>query len=413
MNTKLLLLSLALHFACQAHAFYSRNTVYDENIMSLQAVVNSDWLSPAVMTLGSSDVLNISFDELSHDYIRYTYHIDHCEADWSLSEGIFESDYLRGFNDNVIDDFETSVNTTVLYTHYTFSIPNDRCRLTLSGNYRLTICDEDGNAAATVDFMVAEKTMTLGLGVTTNTDIDVRGSHQQVLLTLNYDNVDVTNPEEQLYTVVMKNDCPEEVRINVKPDIKNNKGMQWNHCRDLIFDGGNEYYKYEVLDVSHATLGLESVTWDGEYFNAWVNTTKPRSNYLYDEDADGAFYIRNSDNIDNDITSDYIFVHYRHKSPLLTKGLRVEGRWTSDADKTFYDMNYDGAEEMYYTEVLQKQGYYSYRYVMVDENGAISAPYNEGSFYQTENRYQGYVYFKGRGERTWRLVAYRQTIYKP
>ena len=38
-------------------------------------------------------------------------------------------------------------------------------------------------------------------------------------------------------------------------------------------------------------------------------------------------------------------------------------------------------------------------------NGGI--PASEGSFYQTENRYQALAYFKGASDRTWRLVAYR------
>jgi hypothetical protein len=32
----------------------------------------------------------------------------------------------------------------------------------------------------------------------------------------------------------------------------------------------------------------------------------------------------------------------------------------------------------------------------------------EGSFYQTENRYQAFVYYKGVSERTWRLAGYQQ-----
>ena len=76
---------------CQANG---RNTIYDTNVKTLQVVVNKDWLSPAVMELKSSDVLHISFDEMSHDYHRFVYKIEHCEADWSVSDGLFESDYI-------------------------------------------------------------------------------------------------------------------------------------------------------------------------------------------------------------------------------------------------------------------------------------------------------------------------------
>ena len=66
-------------------------------------------------------------------------------------------------------------------------------------------------------------------------------------------------------------------------------------------------------------------------------------------------------------------------------------------------MRYDGAKGIYYTQLLQKQGYYSYQYLT--EDGSI--PSAAGSFYQTENRYQALVYYKGIGERAWRLVGYR------
>ena len=51
------------------------NQILDSHIKSLQAVVNYNWTSLPVMRLGSDDVLNISFDELSHDYHRYVYEI--------------------------------------------------------------------------------------------------------------------------------------------------------------------------------------------------------------------------------------------------------------------------------------------------------------------------------------------------
>ena len=60
--------------------------IYDPQIRSLQAVVNQDWLSPVVMRLGTDDVLNVAFDELSHQYHRYIYKVEHCEVDWTPSE---------------------------------------------------------------------------------------------------------------------------------------------------------------------------------------------------------------------------------------------------------------------------------------------------------------------------------------
>lgn len=388
----------------------AENRIYDSQIKSLQTVVNQDWLSPTIMRLYGNDHLHVSFDELSHDYHRYIYRLEHCEADWSSSEELFDTDWLEGFNDNVIEDFEHSINTTVAYTHYQLTIPNDRCRLKMSGNYRLHVIDEDqGNEILTVEFMITEQAMNLSMAISTNTDIDTNLSHQQVSFGLKYGSLSVTDPQEQLQTVVMQNNREDNWRWNVRPSAVSQNGQEWKHRKELIFDGGNEYRKFEVLDPSHPTMGIDRISWDGEYYQAFPFISEPRPNYLYDEDADGSFYIRNSDNRENDITSDYVWVNYRLKSPYMTDGsIVIDGRWTTEDPET-YVMEYDEASKLYTTSILQKLGYYSYQYLWVTDDGMTHPLSSEGNFYQTENRYQVLVYYKGVGERTWRLVAFSQS----
>ena len=381
-------------------------------IRSLQVVANQDWLSPPVIRLGSDEVIHVAFDELSHNFHRYVYRLEHCEEDWTPSEEIFESDWLEGFNDNIIDDYQNSVNTTVAYTHYTLQIPNERCRLTMSGNYRLHILDEDqeGEEVAVAEFRVTEESMTLLLAATTNTDIDTNGSHQQLSMSLGFGSNVVTRPDEQIRTVVMQNQQEDNLRRNVGPNLTSTNGLEWTHNRQLIFQGGNEYHKFEVLDPSHPTMGIDFIRWDGPYFQVWPYLNEPRPNYIYDEDADGAFYIRNSDNVENDTASDYVWINYRLKAPRLPEGcVVIDGQWATSADDRYqYVMTYNEAESLYTARILQKQGYYSYQYLWLKDDGTTHLLPSEGNFFETENRYQAFVYYKGTGERTWRLVAYRQ-----
>ena len=241
----------------------AENRIYVPQVKSLQAVVNQDWLSPAVMRLHSDDQLHVSFDELSHDHHRYLYRIERCEADWSAAEEVFESDWLEGFNDNIVEDYQHSINTVVPYTHYSIIFPNERCQLT------------------------------------TNTDIDVNQTHQQLTMGLRFCDLVVSNPEEQLQMVITQNGQRFNKRQNIRPTSVNHHGLEWQHCRDLIFDAGNEYRKYEILDTSHPTMGIEHITWDGTHYQAFPFIDEPRPYYIYDQDADGAFYIRNSDNREN------------------------------------------------------------------------------------------------------------------
>ena len=389
------------------------SVVNDPQVKTLQVVVNQDWLSPPVMRLGSSDVLNIGFDELSHNFHRYVYRLEHCEADWSPSEDIFESDWLEGFNDNVIEDYENSLNTTVLYTHYSLQIPNDRCRLKMSGNYRLYVYDEDGDSDDPVlcaEFRVVEPLMNVGVSITTNTDIDFNQSHQQVSMTVNYNGLTITNEEEQIRTVVMQNGREDNQKVNVRPNYVRVGQMKWEHNRGLIFDAGNEYHKFEVLDVSHPTMGIERMVWDGEHYQAYPFVSSPRRNYLYDYDANGSFYIRNSDNIENDRTCDYVYVNYKlMPAEPYNADVIIDGNWTTEESGT-YIMTYDEQDKSYNARILQKQGYYSYQYLLRDKDGQTSIMPEEGSFFETENRYQAFVYYKGVSERTWRLLGYQQIV---
>ena len=381
--------------------------VYDPQVKSLQAVVNQNWQSLPVMKLNSADRLHIGFDELSHDYHRYICHIERCEADWTTASEVFESDWLNGFNDLIIDDYDHSINTTVPYTHYQFTLPNDQCHLKMSGNYRLHIQEDGTNEdVLTVEFMVTEQSMQLSMSATTNTDIDTNDRHQQVTMSIGYMGHSVTQPDDQIQTVVMQNGREDNCRRNVRQAFVNQNGMEWSHAMELIFDAGNEYRKYEILDPTHPTMGIDYIRWDGEYYQVFPFVSEPRPNYLYDEDANGAFYIRNSDNRENDIISDYVWVNYRLKSnPAIDGHIVIDGMWTTEADDT-YRLTYDEGTGMYTATILQKQGYYSYQYLWEDHSGIRRPLPSEGNFYQTENRYQAFVYYKEVGGRTWRLTAF-------
>ena len=62
---------------------------------------------------------------------------------------------------------------------------------------------------------------------------------------------------------------------------------------------------------------------------------------------------------------------------------------------------------------MQKLGYYNYQFLMADLDGTTHRMPEEGSFFQTENRYEAFVYYRGTGERSWRLVGFNEITLKP
>ena len=158
----LIIITLCLCVSMQAQ----RHIIYSPDIASLQVVAGIRWMNMPIIRLGSPEVININFDELSHTYHRYTYKLVHLEADFTESDGLFPSDYMRGTGYQTIEDTGESINTYQLYTHYSLQIPNEECHITMSGNYRLDIYDDNSDSDTPVMkifFMVYEDKVPVGL----------------------------------------------------------------------------------------------------------------------------------------------------------------------------------------------------------------------------------------------------------
>ena len=413
MNIKKLLLLLVM-MPVSVLAWHS---IKMPNIKSLEVITNDDFEALPVIQLGSSDHIAIGFDELSHDYHRYVCHLEPCNPDWTPNDALFESEWLQGINDLTIDDYENSINTTTLYTHYTYQFPNEQMNIRMSGNYRLHIIDEDQQCdALVIEFRVVSPMMGISLAASANTDIDTNKSHQQVSMKVNYNGLHVTRPDDQIQVFVMQNGREDNMKTNVRPTGKTTQGLIWEHSMPLIFEAGNEYHKFEMLDPTHTTMGLSSIYWDQptKTWHAEPLPCEPRNSYTYDEDANGAFLLRNSDNYEAERTSEYIYVHYQLKPAPTYDHARVivNGRWTTESPDT-YQMTYNPVEQSYDVTVLQKLGYYNYQLLMVDMDGTTHALPEEGSYFQTENRYQAFVYYKGITDRAWQLAGFSEITYRP
>lgn len=387
--------------------------IYDtDHIRSLQLVAMDDPFLPPVMDIKTWQ-LTIGFDEMSHEYHRYLYHIDHCEADWTVSEDLFESNYLEGLNDQPIETYEKSFNTTQLYTHYTLSLPNEDTQLRLSGNYRVTIYEEDDeeNPIAVAEFSLVESKVTISTTVDANTDIDFQRSHQQVSLSIGYGSLRINDPERELHTYVIQNRRP-DLCVEAKPNIRKANGIEFTHQRELIFPASSECHKFELLDIHRVNLNVDNIRWFEPYFHATLYEDRPQHSYTYDQDANGAYYLRNANQEDEETTSEYVITHFRLKTAPLTGGdVYVHGNWCNNWPNDNYKMEYDEEAGEYHADLLLKQGYYNYRYLQLtgetNANGfpIASADRTDGNFYQTENEYLVLVYYKEPGGRYDKLVG--------
>lgn len=386
--------------------------ILSDDIHSLRIAVDGREERVPILTLNGGEQLQVSFDDLTHDYRRYTYQLEHCTYDFQTTENLFESEYLTSpTNEEIIQQYEQSLNTAVLYTHYSFSFPNATLRPRLSGNYRLTIFrDENGEKTPVVKtyFSIMEPLVNVAATASSNTDIDWQKAHQQVSMQIDTKGLPLTDAREELRTYVLQNRRWDNAVVNPPYTSQMGKVLAWEHCRELIFPAGNEYRKFETLSTRYATMRVDRLFQTDGIYHAAILADEVRPNYLYDEDQNGLSVIRTNDYSYPATEAEYIMTHFTLLTDELPgKRIFLDGRWTDGRFSPKYELHYNAEVKAYEADILLKQGYYSYQYLTTSQNKSTSGKTKdiEGDYFQTENEYTVLVYYSKNGDRYDRLVG--------
>ncbi|MBO7382893.1 MAG: DUF5103 domain-containing protein, partial [Muribaculaceae bacterium] len=180
--------------------------IFDSRFRTLETRLEGNFYAPAVIPLVGEDRIAISFDEIGEErsYLRYS--LVHCNADWQPSS-LVDAEYIDGFNEGKIEDYEYSQLTKTHYTHYSLFIPNDDMRPTKSGNYLLRVYDESDPDRTLLHtrFMISEYSMKINAEVTSRTDIDYNEHNQQLSIAVDIERSPVQNIMSDLRVRVEQN----------------------------------------------------------------------------------------------------------------------------------------------------------------------------------------------------------------
>ena len=402
---------LAIAASVAAYATDTRTAIFDSNFRSLRACTESNYYAPPVIELGGDDRVRIEFDEISPEMRYMRYSLLHCDANWQPSQ-LVESDYVDGFNEADIEEYDFSSGTFANYVHYGISLPNEDMPILLSGNYLLRVYPEEDseNTLLQVRFSIVEKAVDIFAEVTSRTDIDYNKSHQQVTVTVDTKDYRVENMYADLKVVVTQNARSDNEAIVTNPlRVSSNKAF-FEHDRKLIFPAGNEFRRFEMTTTNYIGMGIDRYAYHDPFYHAELKIDEPRcyGSYTYDQTQYGRFTIRESNAFDSNTGADYMIVHFALDIPRQSGGdIFVDGEFTQHNFTNANRMHFNEATNRYELDMPLKQGAYNYQYLWLPHGSkaALTAPI-EGDFYQTVNEYQIKVYNRRLGERYDRLIGY-------
>lgn len=400
---------------CMTSQVYRTQTL-NSQIKTLQLkVAGSADVERPIIELNSSEVYEISFDELSHESHTYTYTVYHCNADWTMSD-LNSNEYLQGFTTLDIDDYEYSLNTQQLYTHYRFSLPNDDMRLKLSGNYAVRIY-EDGDMEKTVAWVclsLVEPQVGISHVVRSNTDIELNKRFQQLDFDVNLKGYNVRDAFSELTILVRQNNRLDNEVYVTKPTFVESNRLRYMNNKNLIFEGGNEYRTVDILSEYILGTGVEKVSFDRTYYHAMLTPAEAMTNsYVTAYDVNGQMVVNRDGSDDSDVEADYMWVHFTFpmQQPFFDGMLYVGGDLNYNLLDKNSRMTYDNETRQYVYAQYLKQGGYNYQYWFLPKgNTKATLQRTEGSYWQTQNEYTIYVYHRAWGERYDKLVGYQSFL---
>jgi len=413
MSRTFILSILALLFICTAtkSAEIYRTEGKIPGIHSLLVRHSEDWMRPPILIQDQEGKIEIGFDEFSLNYRDLYYEVIYCEADWTRSR-LSSLDYMEGFNNIQLRSYATSFNTRRDYTHYKLTLPNEEVSFKLSGNYVVRFYDHDTEEElVTACFSIAENQVSISGSVEIDTDVAFRKDYQQVAFSINYPKYNINNPQTEVKVFVQQNRRPDTEVTGFQPTFLQSNKLVFQHKKELVFEAGNEYRRFEMVTTNNINMGVEKMEYIAPYYHIELQqpiTNRPLAGYVYNQDLNGRSFIRYDKATNSDVEADYLMAHFRLPMQQVIDGeMYVSGEFANNLYTDFNRMAYNELLQQYEAVLPMKQGVYDYQYIFVPNDGTRgTTKYTEGNYYETENEYLIMVYHRPMGGRYDKLIGY-------
>lgn len=384
------------------------------NIGTVQVFNPSKNDNTPIIRLNSNETLLFLFDDLDAGYKRYNYKIEHRNADWSES-GIFQSEFLVGINNDYVRTYKNSFNTYKRYTNYQIQFPNRDMNVKLGGNYLLKVyLNDENNPVFTKRFAVYEGNVDVGMSFSRFVNPSVKDINQKIQTVVSSGSQNFTESPDGGKLFIMKNNNWNDHTTDLSPDFTRTNQLTYNNVK-WTFEGGAEYNWFDTKNLDVPGLTTERNFRKDSVYHTVLRVDFPKYNLPYDDfgDVNGNFYIR-SNRYGNEYLAaseaDYTWIYFALDAFEDQNGLYqpyVVGAFNNWEISDNSKLKFNKDSQLWENEYFLKQGYYNYQYVVVNtKTKRVEPSYVSGSFWQTENMYQGLFYYRPWGGRYDILMGY-------
>ena len=389
---------------------------YKSYIQTVQLHESSFEANPAILKFNADEQLELSFDDLEADKKMYSISFVHCDANWQPSN-LVSAEYLNGFFEANILNFNFSTNTIQKYTHYAIMFPQSNMQFSKTGNYIVYVYQDNDKEKIVITkrFMIYEDKITVVANVRQAIGNDEQYEKQHIDFNLINSQYELTNPFTDLKVVITQNNRWDNAVSDIKPTFVEPRQLTYSLDDKSTFNGGNEFRFFDSRSLRTYTERVANIYRDSVYKYHLVlklDELKTFKNYSFYNDLNGGYLIKNKDMIGSpDTEGDYAWVHFF----LPYDNAQGEGNFYVLGKLTEWRLNknnritYNYKKLGYECDLYIKQGYYNYTYVYLkDEEKAGDETLTEGNHWETENDYTIYVYHRQRSTYYDQLVAVKR-----
>jgi hypothetical protein len=386
--------------------------VYKPNIQSVRFHMYGDQTAMPVFNLGSSDQLELNFDDLDGNIKSYYYSFQLCDYNWKPVD-LNPFLYIKGFTQQRISTNRYSSIALTRYTHYQAMIPDRNTTITMSGNYMLKVfLDGDTSKLAfTRRLLVLDNKAAISARVVQPLTPQFFSTHQKIQFNANITGVNTFSAAQQVKVVILQNNRWDNAIKDIPPTFVRNNNLEYNTENNCIFPGGKEWRWLDLRSFRLQSDRVDSAHYGKTATEVFLKPDRDRSGerYVYFRDLDGMYLVETLESINPYWQGDFATTHFTLATataqPYAGKDIYLAGQFTdfNFTDKT--KMIFNAEKGVYEASAFLKQGYYNYTYISVDKNNPQQRMDLEGNYWETENTYTILMYYKGFNDRNDQLIG--------